>query len=239
MLKNQGQKALINHHLHPHHWFFCGEKTWNSLNPLVFRNHPSFFETLTYCTDGGIHWAASSISCLDDFVTDVQVETEVLLCRFSIHHLPVLTDVWLWCSRDTKEGEASAINVQSQQHGKQAILSNYDNNWRLSSRQILTFKLTRVFCKGWKVVVFVTIGDSTQQILLLLDAGEGRLPVKIISAVCLPWENWSPSPTVSCRKMRQTVNYGWTVTWLQLSNNSENKGVKMHKSLSYLMSNWI
>lgn len=48
--------------------------------------------------------------------------------------------------------------------------------------------------------MFVPISDLTQQILLLFDTGERRLPVKVVSAVCLTGENWSSLPTVGCRQ---------------------------------------
>lgn len=57
--------------------------------------------------------------------------------------------------------------------------------------------------------MFTSISDTTQQIFLLFDTGEGRLPVKIVSAVSLASKNRRSTPTVGCRKKnkpKQTNN---------------------------------
>ena len=52
-----------------------------------------FFRTLTYGTDGGVPRAANRTSRLEDFVTDIQVETRVGVCGVSIYYLPVPADI--------------------------------------------------------------------------------------------------------------------------------------------------
>lgn len=44
----------------------------------------------------------------------------------------------------------------------------------------------------------VFVSDSTKQILLLLDAGERRVPVKVVGAVRLSSKDRGAPPTVGC-----------------------------------------
>lgn len=46
--------------------------------------------------------------------------------------------------------------------------------------------------------MFVLVSDSTKQILLLLDAGERRVPVKVVGAVRLSSKDRGAPPTVGC-----------------------------------------
>lgn len=46
--------------------------------------------------------------------------------------------------------------------------------------------------------MFAFVSDSAKQILLLLDAGERRVPVKVVGAVRLSGKDREAPPTVGC-----------------------------------------
>lgn len=53
--------------------------------------------------------------------------------------------------------------------------------------------------------MFVFVSDSTKQILLLLDAGERRVPVKVVGAVRLSSKDRGAPPTVGCGEGEDSV----------------------------------
>lgn len=50
--------------------------------------------------------------------------------------------------------------------------------------------------------MFVLVADLAKQVLFLLDAGERRVPVKVVGAVRLSSKDWGAPSTVSCRRRR-------------------------------------
>lgn len=53
--------------------------------------------------------------------------------------------------------------------------------------------------------MFVFVSDSTKQILLLLDAGERRVPVKVVGAVRLSSKDRGAPPAVGCGEGEDAV----------------------------------
>lgn len=66
-------------------------------------------ETLTNRAEGGVGGAASSASCVQHFVADVQVETRARLLGQSIHCLPVLGHIRPWRKERVKNNYINMI----------------------------------------------------------------------------------------------------------------------------------
>lgn len=118
-------------------------------------------------------------------MTHVQVETRARRWRAGIHHLPVATGVGP-CSDTRTRGRFTRS--------------------RSSPGLDHVAELTRVSSQRRKVKVFVASSGATQHILLLLDAGEGRLPDEVIGAVGLALKSRIPSFVLRCRSKR--VEFG-------------------------------
>lgn len=89
-------------------------------------------------------------------------------------------------------------------------------------------KLTRESCEWWKVVMFVPVPNSTQQILLLFCTGERRLPVKVVSAVRLASENWRSPPTIGCRQHQEFLFS--SSHWMKYPTENQNFTATFHKN---------
>lgn len=58
--------------------------------------------------------------------------------------------------------------------------------------------------------MFVFVADLTKQVLFFLDAGERRVPVKVVGAVCLSSKDWGAPSTISCREEENSIR---SVAW--------------------------